>query len=70
MIKPEDMLDKIEKTIIGRSQKNQTDLQHLKKYVDNLSDLKPYTKWRIPDIKGQDEILFDVVEYLDCVMDE
>jgi len=52
MIKPEDMLDKIEKTIIGRSQKNQTDLQHLKKYVENLSDIKPYTRWRIPDIKG------------------
>ena len=32
--------------------------------------MKPYTKWRIPDMKVSNEVLFDVVEYLDFVMDE
>ena len=70
MIRPEGALDKLEKTIIGRSQKNKTDMEPLKKYVDNLSDMKPYTQYRIPDIKVQNEVLFDVVEYLDYVMDD
>ena len=42
----------------------------MKKYVSHLSDAKPYTKWRIPDITVSNEINFDVVEYLDYVMDE
>jgi hypothetical protein len=31
--------------------------------------MKPFTKWRIPDLNVSNEVLFDVVEYLDCILD-
>ena len=47
MIRPERLLDKFEKTLVGRSQKNESDISPMKTYVDNLTDLKPESKWRI-----------------------
>ena len=56
MIQPERIIDKFEKTIVGRSQKSKSDILPLKSYVNNLSDLKPENKWRIPNMEVRNEI--------------
>lgn len=35
-----------------------------------MSDVHEYAQHRISEIKGDEEILFDVIEYLDCVIDK
>ncbi len=69
-MKPHGVMDKIEETIVGRSGLSKDNSQILEKYVECVSDVKDYSIWRIPDIKSNEELFFDVIEYYDCVIDK
>ena len=50
------------------STNNSSNLSIIDKYADGLSDLKEYSA-SIIDIKNNDEIYFDLIEYLDYKVD-
>jgi len=70
MIKPFKMMDKIEEALVGKNQHSKENSQILEKYVEGISDVKPYATWRINDYKASEEIFFDVIEYIDCIMEK
>lgn len=70
MIKPHNMFDKIGEAIIGKNQLSKESSAILEKYVEGISDIKPYAIWRVNDYKATEEIFFDVIEYIDCMMEK
>lgn len=69
MIRPYKMIDKLEETIVGINSHGKDNIQILEKYAEAISDVKPHAIWRISDYKASEEIFFDVVEYIDCIID-
>lgn len=41
----------------------------LEKYVDGLNDVKDDHLYYVKGLKAKEEILFDVVEYIDSIID-
>ena len=70
MIKPYKMIDKLEETFVGKNSHAKDNIQFLEKYVEAVSDVKPYSIWRISDYKASEELYFDVIEYIDCILDK
>ena len=70
MIKPYKMMDKIEEALVGKNPHSKENSQILEKYVEGVSDIKQYATWRINDYKASEEIFFDVIEYIDCIMEK
>jgi len=63
-------MEKIEEAIVGRHNIQKDQKQVLDLFIDSVSDVHDYAQHRISEIKGDEEILFDVIEYLDCVIDK
>lgn len=42
----------------------------LEKYIDGQADVREHSQYRLPEIKGEEEVYFDVIEFLDCVFDK
>jgi molybdopterin/thiamine biosynthesis adenylyltransferase len=45
-------------------------LHVLEKYIDAQADIREHSSYRILETKGEEEVLFDLIEYLDCVIDK
>jgi len=41
----------------------------IEKYIESMTDIRE-ENWHVVDVKTDNELLFDVVEYLDCVIDK
>eukprot|EP01016_Furgasonia_blochmanni_P011725 TRINITY_DN1542_c0_g1_i10.p1 TRINITY_DN1542_c0_g1~~TRINITY_DN1542_c0_g1_i10.p1 ORF type:complete len:333 (-),score=126.57 TRINITY_DN1542_c0_g1_i10:135-1133(-) len=70
LIKPEGVFDKIEEVIVGRNQHLKENTGVLEKFVDTISDQRDYSLFRTTTSHISEEVLFDVIEYVDCVMDK
>ncbi|EAS07474.2 adaptor complexes medium subunit family protein (macronuclear) [Tetrahymena thermophila SB210] len=69
LVQPQGVLDKIEEVVIGQNQHQNENFKVLEKYIDGLSDVKDNHLHRIKDLKCREEILFDVVEFVDSIID-
>eukprot|EP01017_Pseudomicrothorax_dubius_P037888 TRINITY_DN5610_c0_g1_i4.p1 TRINITY_DN5610_c0_g1~~TRINITY_DN5610_c0_g1_i4.p1 ORF type:complete len:251 (-),score=63.82 TRINITY_DN5610_c0_g1_i4:61-813(-) len=70
MVEPESMFDKIEEVLTGRSQHQSGNLQYLEKYAEAMNDVREFAAWRVPSMQEKDEIYFDLVEYIDAIVDK
>ncbi|KAL4464049.1 hypothetical protein ABPG74_005986 [Tetrahymena malaccensis] len=69
LVQPQGVLDKIEEVVIGQNQHQNENFKVLEKYIDGLNDVKDNHLHRIKDLKCREEILFDVVEFVDSIID-
>lgn len=67
LLKRDQAIEKIENTLIS-PQKNRK-IESLEKYVETMGDIRE-ENWYTPNPSVNEEILFDIVEYLDCVMEK
>lgn len=67
ILKRDQAIEKIENTLIS-PQKNRK-IELLEKYVETMGDIRE-ENWYTPNASVNEEILFDIVEYLDCVMEK
>ncbi|KAL4510656.1 hypothetical protein ABPG72_004810 [Tetrahymena utriculariae] len=69
LVQPQGVLDKIEEVVIGQNQHQNENFKVLERYIDGLNDVKDNHLHRIKDLKCREEILFDVVEFVDSIID-
>lgn len=62
------ILQKLETTIIAPLRKEK-EADSLEKYVDSMGDIRQ-ERWAVNRPSVPDEILFDLVEYVDCIIDK
>jgi hypothetical protein len=67
VIKKDEMIEKIENTLISPSKSKRIEL--FEKYIETMGDIRQ-ENWYTPGPSVNNEILFDVVEYLDCIMEK
>jgi AP-3 complex subunit mu len=70
IIKPSGVIEKIEESLLGRHNMHKDQFQVLDKFVEQCADVRDHSQYRITDIRGDEEVFFDVIEYLDCVIDK
>ncbi|CAD8112881.1 unnamed protein product [Paramecium primaurelia] len=70
IVKPGGIIEKIEEKIIGRQNVQKETVSLLEKYIDGQADVREHSQYRLPEIKGEEEVYFDVIEFLDCVFDK
>ncbi|CAD8190721.1 unnamed protein product [Paramecium octaurelia] len=68
--KPTSLIQKIKEKIIGRQNFQKETVSVLENYIEGQEDMREYCQYRIPEIKGQEQVYFDVIEYLNCVFDK
>ena len=68
LLKKHKILQKLETTIIAPLRKEK-EADSLEKYVDSMGDIRQ-EKWAVNRPSVNDEILFDLVEYVDCIIDK
>ena len=69
LLKAPTVMQKVEKAIKSTGITKTQSVNVLEKYVDSMSDIRE-ENWAVSDIKTDNEILFDVIEYLDIVIDK
>ncbi|EGR29171.1 hypothetical protein IMG5_161480 [Ichthyophthirius multifiliis] len=70
LLQPQGFLDKIEEVVIGQNQHWQENFKALEHYVNGLSDLTYNQINRVENIRYKEELLFDIIEYYDCIIDK
>lgn len=70
VVKPSGVMEKIEEAIVGRQNVQRENSSLLDKYIEGQADVREHSAYRISEIKGEEEVYFDVVEYLDIVIDK
>ena len=69
LLKAPTVMQKVEKAIKSTGITKTPSVNVLEKYVDSMSDIRE-ENWVVSDIKTDNEILFDVIEYLDIIIDK
>jgi len=69
LFKKDNILEKVETSIIAPLMSEKEKGDSLEKYIDSMSDIRQ-EKWSVNNYSTLEEILFDVVEYLDCIIDK
>jgi hypothetical protein len=62
------IIQKIETTLIAPL-RNSKGGDSLEKFIDSMGDIRP-ENWAVNRPTVNDEILFDLVEYVDCIIDK
>ncbi|CAK91642.1 unnamed protein product (macronuclear) [Paramecium tetraurelia] len=70
IVKPRSLIQKIKEKVIGRQNLQKETVSVMDSYIESQADMNEYSQYRIPEIKGQEEVYFDVIEYLNCVLDK
>ena len=69
LIKKAKSLQKMVENTIIAPLRNAKDGDSLEKFIESMSDIRQ-EKWQISRPSVNEEILFDLVEYLDCIIDK
>jgi hypothetical protein len=67
LLRKDEIIQKIENTLISPLKNKKFEL--LEKYVETMGDIRQ-ENWYTPGASVNNEILFDVVEYLDCILEK
>ncbi len=67
ILKKDEVIEKIENSLISPTKSRK--IESVEKFVETMSDIRE-ENWYTPNASTNDEILFDIVEYLDCVMEK
>jgi len=69
LFKKDNLIQKVETSIIAPLMNEKEKGDSLEKYIDSMSDIRQ-DRWSVNDHYCAEEVLFDVVEYLDCIIDK
>jgi len=69
ILKGPTVMEKMEKVMKTTGMSKTPTSNVMEKYVDSMGDIRE-ENWSVQDIKMDNELLFDVLEYLDCVIDK
>ena len=64
LLRPAGFMDKMSQ-LSNKNDISKSNLKYVEKYADSLSDYKEYSSQIVSDLKLNEEIYFDIVEYLD-----
>ncbi len=69
LLQKENIMEKVENKIIAPLMNEKENSDALEKYIESMSDVRQ-EKWNSGHSTSNEEILFDLIEYIDCLIDK